>query len=263
MNSKNSKHNLSLENISYEYNGITALKSITTTFETGTLNALIGPNGSGKTTLLKVASGLLDYSDGAVKIGDCELNDLSIMERSRLIGFAASGVDFPFDFRVRDAVSQGRSPHLDMLGNLSDGDEQIINGAIQRMSLDDFQNRSVNQLSQGEKERVVIARLLAQNSPVMLFDENFAHLDLKHRLALISVMKKLVADGKTIIVALHDIEFAARHFPKITLMRSGGIVLSGTREQAITSERLSETYDLNFKIISRETPEEITIIPSS
>ncbi|MFH1514689.1 MAG: ABC transporter ATP-binding protein [bacterium] len=238
-----------------------ALGKTNLSFQAGTLNALVGPNGSGKTTLLKVASGLLDGYAGDVKIGNLNLASMSTQKRSKCISFAASGIDFPFDYTVWDAVSQGRSPHLDMLGNLSDDDTRKIEDSIERMALKGFEKRSVNRLSQGERERVVIARHFCQDTPVMLFDENLAHLDLKHRLSFVDEMKRLALEGKTIIVAIHELEFAARYFPMITLMKNGEIIGSAKREEIITCGMLSKAYDLDFKIKDSENPDEIVIIP--
>lgn len=257
-----SEYSLHLENVGYDYNGIRALDSISLTVRPGTLTALIGPNGSGKTTLLKVASGLLDFNHGSVKIMGRDIRTITPMHRSQLVSFAPSGVDFTFNYSVYEAVSQGRSPHLDMLGNLADKDQEKINWAISRLTLQDFTNRGVNQLSQGERERVVIARHLAQDAPVMLFDENLAHLDLKHRISLLKELKALVSEGKSVIVAMHDIEFAARFFPRAILMRDGVILKEGSRDQIFQPGLLKEAYELDFKLLNSGNPDEISIIPS-
>jgi len=252
---------LTLENINFSYDNRNALHDICCAIAPGTLTALIGPNGSGKTTLLKVSAGLLDSYSGRVKINNSDIRKINPLERSRLVSFAPSGVDFPFEFTVREAVSQGRSPHLDLLGNLSKEDERIIEETIHRMSLSEFVNRSVNRLSQGERERVIIARHLAQDAPFMLFDESLAHLDLVHRLALIDELKRLSSLGKAIVVAIHEIEFAARYFPNVILISNGKIVASGSCTDVIKPETLAMAYNLDFKIIEGNNPEELTILP--
>lgn len=253
---------LILEDIHYSYEKREALGGVSFTIQPGTLTALIGPNGSGKTTLLKVASGLIDGYSGKVSINSRDLKKMIPAERSRLVSYAPSGADFPFEFTVREVVSQGRSPHLDMLGNLKPEDEEIIRDTIHRFSLEEFENRSVNRLSQGEKERVIIARHIAQDAPFMLFDESLAHLDLKHRLLLIDELKRLANNGKGICVAIHEIEFAARYFPNIIIVANGRIVESGSRERVINPKTLSNAYDLDFRIVNGNRPEEMTIIPS-
>jgi iron complex transport system ATP-binding protein len=254
---------LTLENISYSYDidGKKALSDINLAIAPGTLTALVGPNGSGKTTLLKAASGLLDNYHGTVKINDIEISKLASIERARLVSFAPSSVDFPFEFNVHEVVSQGRSPHLDLLGNLSSDDEKIIDETIQRLSLSEFINRSVNRLSQGERERVIIARHLAQDAPFMLFDESFAHLDLVHRLSFLDELKRLADLKKAIIVAIHEIEFAARYFPYTIIMVAGKIIAHGPCSKTITPDILKKAYDLDFKIIEGESPDEKTIVP--
>ena len=253
---------LSFESVNYSYETREALKGINITLRPGTLTALIGPNGSGKTTFLKLASGLLDSYTGTIRFDERDLKKISTAERARLVSYAPSGVDFPFEFTVHEVVSQGRSPHLDMLGNLKPEDEEIVDDVIKRLSLDEFRNRSVNRLSQGERERVIIARHIAQDAPFMLFDESLAHLDLKHRLELIDEFKRLVANGKGIVVAIHEIEFAARYFQEIILLSKGEILVSGTRDRVINSGVLSDAYDLEFRIIAGKNPEELSILPS-
>jgi ABC-type cobalamin/Fe3+-siderophores transport system ATPase subunit len=256
------EYSLLLENVGYDYNGIRALDSISLTVRPGTLTALIGPNGCGKTTLLKIASGLLDFDHGSVRIMGSDIRDITPMRRSQLVSFAPSGVDFTFNYTVLEVVSQGRSPHLDMLGNLTEKDHEKIDWAISRLTLQDFTSRGVNQLSQGEKERVVIARHLAQDAPVMLFDENLAHLDLKHRISLMKELKALADEGKSVIVAMHDIEFAARFFQRAILMRGGVILKEGGRDQIFQPGLLREAYELDFKLLNNGNPDEISIIPS-
>ena len=253
---------LSLEGINYSYDKRKALHEVNLTLTPGTLTALIGPNGSGKTTLLKVASGLLDSYSGTVKINNTDIRKIQSTERAQLVSYAPSGVEFPFEFTVREVVSQGRSPHLDMLGNLKLEDETIINDVIRRLSLEEFETRSVNRLSQGERERVIIARHIAQDAPFMLFDESLAHLDLKHRLELIDEFKRLVRDGKGIMVAIHEIEFAARYFPEIVLLSNGEIRASGSMNKVINSDTLSVAYDLEFRILPGNSAEEMSILPS-
>lgn len=252
---------LVLENINYSYNGKNALQNINITIEPKSVVALIGPNGSGKTTLLKIAAGLLENYSGKITINDFNLRNLSPPERARLVSYSPSGIEFSFDFTVFDAISQGRSPHLDLLGNLSPDDEKLIVDTIRRMSLSEFVKRSVRQLSQGERERVIIARHIVQDAPFMLFDESLAHLDLVHRLTFVDELKRLASLGKAIIVAIHEIEFAARYFPQIILMADGKIIAHGAQADVIQPEKLSMAYKLDFKIQRRDNPEETIICP--
>jgi iron complex transport system ATP-binding protein len=254
---------IEISDLSFGYDQNHVIRHINMDVQPGTLIALIGPNGSGKTTLLKLLAGLLNFNQGRIKINGSELNKLSPNARAKIVSFTPSQVDFPFDFSVWDAVSQGRSPYLDVLGNLQEQDLKITRDSMQRMSLSGYEDRDVNQLSQGERERVVIARHLAQDAPVMLFDESLAHLDLKHRLILMNELKKLVSQSKTIIIAIHEIEFAARYFPSVILMNDGVIVSMGKREDVIKEEILMDAYQLNFRIVNRENPDEISIFPHS
>ncbi|HVM72248.1 MAG TPA: ABC transporter ATP-binding protein, partial [Anaerolineales bacterium] len=172
---------LKIEGLSVAYGNRRVLKGVSLEVQSGQVLALIGPNGSGKSTLVRAVSGIVPAQAGRVTADEVDLLALPTMQRARRLAVVPQAVSMPPAFTVWETVLLGRTPYLNFLGQVSEKDEQIARLALERVDALDMAERRVGELSGGEQQRVLLARALAQATPVMLLDEPTAHLDLQHQ----------------------------------------------------------------------------------
>ena len=189
-----------VDHVSKSIQGKSVLSDISFSIESGQSLALIGPNGSSKSTLLQVISGFLRADSGQVSIGDDQLGKLSARKRAQHLGFVSQEAGTTDAIIVRDAVKLGRTPWLSLLSPFGERDEQIVQNALCEVVMSDYKAKRFNTLSGGEKQRVHIARVLAQTPKIFLLDEPTNHLDIHHQ---ISIMDWVMQQKSTIILALH------------------------------------------------------------
>ncbi|HEU0005876.1 MAG TPA: ABC transporter ATP-binding protein, partial [Terriglobia bacterium] len=207
------------------------------------LLALIGPNGSGKTTLLRVMSKALRAQQGSVLLDGRRLESFSARKLAQKLAVISSEQHFEFPFSVADVVAMGRFPHLNRLERMSDRDWKIVDEAMERTCVLDLRNRSISQLSSGEKQRVLIARAIAQQPSILLLDEPNAHLDINHQIAIFNLLRTLNRQHQmTVIVVLHDLSAAAAFCETMLLLHRGQIVRTGKPAEVITEELIRQTY---------------------
>jgi iron complex transport system ATP-binding protein len=203
----------------------------------GKMAGLIGPNGSGKSTLLQVAAGLLP-STGKVSWSGRDLEQIAIMERGRMAAWVPQEAQFEFGFSVRAVVAQGRFAHGD--------DDLGVEAALDRFDLRGLAGRPVNRLSGGERHRVLLARALATDATLQLWDEPLAQLDPKHALDVLMLGRKLANAGKTLLFSLHDLRVA--HCLDVILVMSEGCLRAiGTPEEVLTPELLREVFGVRVR----------------
>jgi iron complex transport system ATP-binding protein len=226
-----------------------ALHEVSLTVRAGEVFAVLGPNGAGKSTLLRVASGLLAPDGGQVR---CFGRDLARIDRRTLardIAVVSQSDGVAAGFRVREVVAMGRAPHQDGWMRERDSDRAAVEDALARCELTAYAHRRVDALSGGEQRRVALARALAQRPRVLLLDEPAAFFDVRHRLALAALIADLVArDGIAALVALHDLDEAARLASQVLLLRDGRTVAMGPPALAMTPARLRETFDADIDV---------------
>lgn len=240
---------ISLQQISFSYRTQAVLQDITLEIPRQSFLALIGPNGSGKTTLLRVMSKALRPQQGAVLLDGRPLGSFSARDLAQKLAVISSEQHFEFPFSVADVVAMGRFPHLNRLEGMSDRDWQIVDDAMERTSVLDFRNRSISQLSSGEKQRVLIARAIAQQPSILMLDEPNAHLDINHQIAIFSLLRTLNRQQQiTIIVVLHDLSAAAAFCETMVLLHRGQIVRTGTPAEVITEELIRQTYGAEVSV---------------
>jgi ABC-type cobalamin/Fe3+-siderophores transport system ATPase subunit len=226
------------------------LHNISLSVQAGEVLALIGPNGAGKTTLLKAISGILPLSSGRVLFDSRDVKDFSPAERARLIAVVPQARQLPEAFTVWQTVAMGRTPYLNWLGQLSPPDRQITEQALVRTGLIDLSQRLVGQLSGGEQQRVLLARALAQDTPVLLLDEPTAHLDLRHQSSLLSLVRELATERRlTLLIALHDLNLVALFADRTALLVDGQLRGLGTPQDVLTPQRLFEAYQTHLDVV--------------
>ncbi len=237
---------LELDRVSVRYPGAPtcALSDVTLLVGPGELAALLGANGAGKSTLLRVAAGLIVPTAGRASVGGQDVRRASRAAFARIVAFVPQTDTVPVGFSVRDVVAMGRAPHQH--GWMREGreDRAAIDGAIERFDLLHLAGRAMETLSGGEQRRVAMARVLAQEPRVLLLDEPAAFLDIRHRLGFYGLLAEAAArDRIACVVAMHDLDAAARFASRAVLMRDGRIVASGTPDEVMTAPRLRAALD--------------------
>lgn len=214
------------------------LRDINLTIGAGEFVGLLGPNGAGKTTLMRAALGLMPHR------GRSSLSALSIKERARAVAWLPQAREIGWPVSVADLVTLGRLPHLAMGQRPGPQDRAAIDSALSRMGLDAFGNRIATQLSGGEQARVLIARALAQDTPLLLADEPAAGLDPAHQIGLMETLAAEAGRGRCVIASLHDLGLAARYCTRLVVLAQGGIAADGPPPKVLTPDLLARVFHI-------------------
>ncbi|WP_130859571.1 ABC transporter ATP-binding protein [Gracilibacillus phocaeensis] len=241
---------LKVDQLSYR----SILKSVNVDVYHGEFIGIIGPNGSGKTTLLKNIYRSLKPDSGVCYIDGVDYRTIKVKELAKRLGVIGQENTLPFDFTVEEIVAMGRSPHKKLLEPDTSNDAQIIRNALDRVELQDKRQHPFLQLSGGEKQRVLLARVLAQQTDFLLLDEPTNHLDIYHQMKLFDLIKGL---GTTVFSAIHDLNMAALYCDRIYVLHHGIIYQSGKPEDILTENLLQEVFQVQVDI----TPHPITKKP--
>ena len=240
---------LTLRNATFGYGGPAILRDISFSVEPGEIVAVVGPNGVGKSTLIKAVSGVLQLSSGSIEIRRSALERMSPAERARLVSVVPQAASLPRGYAVRDVVLMGRTPYLGWLERESTQDFKIVDRAMRQTEIEELADRLVGELSGGEQQRVLIARALAQDSPVMLLDEPTAHLDLRHQDRLLGLIRRLARDRDLgVLAALHDLNLVARLADRVLLLSGGTIKKRGRPAEVLTPEELEAVYGIQIHV---------------
>ena len=208
-----------LENISLGYGARRLLEGVTTRFEAGTLTALIGRNGAGKSTLLRALAGLEPLQAGAITIEGTPIAELDGAEAARRVAFVATDKVRIANLPCEDLVALGRAPYTNWIGRLQAVDREIVADALAKVGMSDFARKTMDRMSDGECQRVMIARALAQQTPVILLDEPTAFLDMPNRYELCRLLQRLAHDEqKAIIFSTHELDIASKMCDTIALI---------------------------------------------
>jgi iron complex transport system ATP-binding protein len=238
------------------YDSYKALSNIEFEACPGEFIALLGPNGSGKTTLLKTIARVLKPRRGVIYIDGRRADELSDNEYAKIVGFLPSSdisaiVRVPM--KVVEVVAIGRKPYVTW--SLTKTDLEKIWSAMKITGVEAFAFRVINELSSGERQRVMLARVLAQESEVLLLDEPVSHLDPRYQVLMLKLIRGLTKDRKLVTIAsLHDINLALRFSDKVILMKNGRIFAMGTPEEVITAENISKVYGVKAVVIKNPHP---------
>lgn len=223
--------------------GSQILHDIDLTVETGQFVGLVGPNGAGKTTLLRTVNGRLRPVTGTVRLTDDRVADLDARAIGRRVATVPQNTEVSFDFAVRDIVEMGRHPHRARLG-FGDPDATRVDWALERTETAELSQRSITAVSGGERQRVLVARALAQDTPVLLLDEPTASLDVNHQVRTLDLVRGLVDDEeKTVVAAIHDLDLAARFCDELVLLAGGRVRSIGEPETVLTESNLRGAFE--------------------
>ncbi|MBL4951641.1 ABC transporter ATP-binding protein [Neobacillus sp. YIM B02564] len=223
------------------------VEDVSVTIQPGKITSFIGPNGAGKSTLLSMVSRLLDADTGEVLIDKADARKMKSNEFAKKVSILKQSNYMNVRLTIRELVSFGRFPYSK--GRLTDEDEQIVDQSLEYMHLTELQERYLDELSGGQRQRAFIAMVIAQDTDYILLDEPLNNLDMKHSVQIMKILRRLVDElGKTVVIVLHDINFASVYSDWIVAMKDGRVVKNGPTEEIIQSEALKEIYDMDIPI---------------
>lgn len=241
---------LKIEHLTVSYGSRTVLQDVSLHVDSREMVALVGPNGAGKSSLIRAVSGVVPIQAGDIRINNSRLSGLSSMERARYLAVVPQARSLPPAFTVYETVMLGRTPHLGWLGRTGAHDRERVQYALEHTRMLALAERYVGELSGGEQQRVLLARALAQETPVLLLDEPTTHLDLQHRDSLIRLIRDLALHKDlAILMVLHDLNLAGLYADRVALLVAGQLQAIGTAAEVLTEERLSLVYQMPVRVI--------------
>lgn len=243
--------------IHFSYGTRPILTDVDLNVSAGTIVGLLGPNGTGKSTLLGVLTGDLHPSAGSVELAGKDIGHYSRMELARLRSVMPQASEFPFAYLARDIVRLGRACWT---GNNSHDDDAVVDRAMERTEVSALADREVTRLSGGEKARVTLARVLAQEARIVFLDEPTAALDIAHQEKTMEICVELAAAGCAVVAVMHDIQLAAAYCDQLALMSGGSIAACGPPAEVITGELLTQVYEHPITVATLDNGE-IVILP--
>lgn len=236
-----------VKNLSKKYGNKHVIEDVSVKIEKGKITSFIGPNGAGKSTLLSMVSRLIDKDSGEVLIDNRDISNVKSSELAKKISILKQSNFINLRLTVRELVSFGRFPYSQ--GRLTKEDWKFIDEAIEYMELENIQDKYLDQLSGGQKQRAYIAMVIAQDTDYILLDEPLNNLDMKHSVQIMKVLSRLVDElGKTVVIVIHDINFAACYSDYIVALKDGKVVKEGLTTEVITPKVLKEIYDMDFTV---------------
>ncbi|MGE6514981.1 ABC transporter ATP-binding protein [Lysinibacillus sphaericus] len=223
------------------------IQDVSVEVATGKITSFIGPNGAGKSTLLSMVSRLLNADTGEVLLDKSDVRRWKSDDFAKRVSILKQSNYMNVRLTIRELVSFGRFPYSK--GNLKPEDEVKVEEALQYMNLDDLQHNYLDELSGGQRQRAFIAMVIAQDTDYILLDEPLNNLDMKHSVQIMKILRKLVDElGKTVVIVLHDINFASVYSDHIVALKDGRVVKNGPTHDIITSDALKEIYDMDIPV---------------
>lgn len=236
---------LVLKNINVTLGDRKIIQDISLAVAKGEFVGIIGPNGSGKSTLLRTIYRIIQPNSGTIILDGKNLKDVKLAESAKKMGVVGQFNTINFDFTVFEMVMMGRTPHKGLLGSDKPADYEISLEAIRKVGMESHINRSFSTLSGGEKQRIILARALAQQPQLLILDEPTNHLDIKYQLQILSIVKSL---GIGVLAALHDLSLAAMYCNKLYVLKDGNVITSGIPNKILTPKLVRDVYEIECDI---------------
>ncbi|MDT2780648.1 MAG: ABC transporter ATP-binding protein [Vagococcus fluvialis] len=242
---------MDINQVTKKYGNKTVVSDVDYQVKKGKLTAFIGPNGAGKSTLLSMMSRLIEKDQGGIYLDGTEVKTWNQQELAKKLSILKQANGVQLKLTVRELVAFGRFPHSK--GRLTELDNEKITKALTFLGLLDLAESTIDTLSGGQLQRAYIAMVLAQDTDYIFLDEPLNNLDMNHAVQLMKTIRQLVDEkGKTVIIVLHDINFAASYADEIVAMKDGKIFKTGTTDEIIEKEVLDELYDMSIRVCELE-----------
>ncbi|WP_167011404.1 ABC transporter ATP-binding protein [Comamonas sp. Tr-654] len=238
---------MGVNRLSKQYGGRAVLSDVSVEFPERCVTSLIGPNGAGKSTLLMMMARLLEPSSGAVHWQARDASRIPIAEYARHVATLRQAPGFNMRLTVQELVAFGRFPHS--RGALTVQDHRVIDEAIAFLSLEPLRHAFIDEISGGQRQMAFLAMTIAQQTDVLLLDEPLNNLDMRHAVQIMRALRRLCDEqGRTVILVIHDINFAANYSDHIVALKSGALCFSGPAREVVTESRMADLYGLDFEI---------------
>ena len=252
---------LDVQGIAFGYDRQPLLYDVHMQVRGGEMVGLLGPNGSGKTTLLRLISGVLHPQQGTILLEGKDLQTWGRRGIARRVAVVPQELHMPFAFTVEQMVNLGRTPYLNLLGTRTKEDQRIVEHALQAADISPLAGRIFNELSGGERQRVIVALALAQQPALLLLDEPTSHLDIKYQIDVLELVQRLNREtGVTVIAAMHDLNLAARYFPRLLLFQRG-VVADATPAEVLEPQLLRRVYGVHVQVGILRGAEYLSVLP--
>jgi iron complex transport system ATP-binding protein len=253
---------LEVKNLKFGYGDHLVIKDTSFHIERGKFVSIIGPNGSGKSTLLKTLNSIYKPSSGRVLLEGRDISSYKKREIARKIALVPQDTNIDYEFTVEDIVMMGRHPYKKRFEKENDEDYRILEEALEMTNTLELKDRLITEVSGGERQRVIIAKALAQKPSIIMLDEPTSNLDINHQIEILNLLKLFNEKrGTTVVLVIHDINLAARYSHELILLNQGKILANGSPEEVITAENLESSYHMDVAIEKNKYTDTIYLTP--
>ncbi|MDD1772705.1 MAG: ABC transporter ATP-binding protein [Methanomassiliicoccales archaeon] len=237
---------MEIKDLRFSYREKPVLDDVDLEIRPGEILGILGPNGCGKTTLLKLLNRNLHPQGGKVLMKGTDIEEMSKKHIARHIAVVPQSNEIRFSFSVRDIVTMGRMPFLDSFRGESSDDLRIVEEAMEKTSVSEFADRPINTMSGGERQRVIIARALAQRPEILLLDEPTLHLDIDHQFEVLDLVKRLSdLEGLTVVIVSHDLPMVVKYCDRMVLIHDHKVFAMGTPQEVLTKENMRTVFNID------------------
>jgi len=243
---------IKIENLHFQIHGRHILKNIHLEFQKGLLHAIVGPNGAGKSTLLKNICRIWKPTSGKIFLDSQDIMEIPRKQLSQKMSFVPQDTNIPFPVTVEDMVFLGRTPHIPRFHRPTQKDCQIVQQSMEEVEIAPLAQRSIHELSCGEKQRVWIACALSTQSPWILLDEPTSSLDIQHKLRIFSMLQRFKEKGLSVLLSIHELHYAYLFFDTVTILNQGTVYASGTTKETMTQDALRNVFHVETKFLKDE-----------